>query len=225
MAEGGRSGLSEIHVLSDEGDRGFHMGRRLRRSARRAGVGPGGATFLEALHACAMEPRRAALADPRHPDFLHPGRSALILLLDGGVTAVDALAATVVLDTARPGLAPPDDVVERVAAAAAPDETPADGLDRVATARAALGLRRAVPRPDATDLTEALVVAPEPVRLVALAERLDHLRHAHLRGDPGAARRALGQAFEVYLPVAERTHPVLARRYASWCRTFARRRP
>ena len=67
------------------------------------------------------------------------------------------------------------------------------------------------------------MVAAEPVRLVALAERLDHLRHAHLRQDLGAAREAWERASRVYLPVAERTDRTLARRYASWCRTFPRR--
>jgi hypothetical protein len=81
-----------------------------------------------------------------------------------------------------------------------------------------------VPLPRSESLAEDLVSADEHVRLVALAERLDHLRHAHLRDADDAWRRALhAEASGVYLPVAERTHPRLAQRYRHWCRTFARR--
>jgi hypothetical protein len=55
---------------------------------------------------------------------------------------------------------------------------------------------------------------------VALAERLDQVRHAHLWGDMPEARAAHQEAAEVYLKMAERTQPRLAGRYTSWCRAF-----
>ena len=79
------------------------------------------------------------------------------------------------------------------------------------------------PPSGAEDLAERLVVADERVRRAALAERLDHLRHAHLWEDPGARRRAHAEALEVYAPVARRTHPALAHRYDWWCRMFGSR--
>src|SRR3990172_7243721 len=73
-------------------------------------------------------------------------------------------------------------------------------------------------------LSRAHALAPDPVRLVALAERLDHLRHAHLR-DAGHEWRALvhAEAEAIYLPVAMRTHPRLTQRYQHWCSAFGRR--
>jgi hypothetical protein len=79
-----------------------------------------------------------------------------------------------------------------------------------------------VPPPDAEDLAERLLLAPDEVQRVALAERLDHLRHAHLWPDVDERRRAHRQADEVYAGIAARVHPTLARRYARWCEMFGR---
>jgi (p)ppGpp synthase/HD superfamily hydrolase len=65
------------------------------------------------------------------------------------------------------------------------------------------------------------LLASEPdVVLVALAERLDQVRHAHLWGNLPEARVAHEEASEVYRRMAERTHAQLAARYTSWCRAF-----
>jgi (p)ppGpp synthase/HD superfamily hydrolase len=61
------------------------------------------------------------------------------------------------------------------------------------------------------------------VQRIALAERLDQLRHAHLWPDPERRRRAHQEALSVYSPLAERASPKLARRYAWWCSMFARK--
>ena len=57
----------------------------------------------------------------------------------------------------------------------------------------------------------------------ALAERLDHLRHLHLKEPDAAAREVWREARDVWLPFADRTHPDLARRYAWWTRKFTKR--
>src|SRR5690606_2415769 len=72
------------------------------------------------------------------------------------------------------------------------------------------------------ELLERLLAAGHDARLVALAERLDHARHLHLR--PAAGWRAFHTlACETYLPVALRTDPTLARRFRWWCGQFERR--
>ena len=79
-----------------------------------------------------------------------------------------------------------------------------------------------VPLPDAEDLAERLLLAEPDVQLIALAERLDHLRHAHLWHDVEARRAAHASAARVYARIAERVHPTLARRYRWWCDMFER---
>ena len=85
---------------------------------------------------------------------------------------------------------------------------------------AVTAFRSAVPRPGSVTLLEDLLASEPEVVLVALAERLDQVRHAHLWGDLSEARAVYQEASEVYLKIAERTHARLAARYASWCRSF-----
>ncbi|MEJ2206644.1 MAG: hypothetical protein P8170_21345 [Gemmatimonadota bacterium] len=176
------------------------------RTARSTGLGDDGIELLSRAHVLAMAPRTRQLGDDHHPQFLHPGRTVLILLRDVGVADAEVLSAAAVTESE--------------------DERLRVKLERVGRVlgNGVRSLVDRVPRPDSESLSESLVTAPTNVRLVALAERLDHLRHAHLRvGDEVWQRSAHAQAESVYLPVAERTHPLLARRYRHWCRTFRRR--
>ncbi len=176
------------------------------RTARSAGLDEGGIELLSRAHVLAMEPRVRLLPDDHHPQFLHPGRTVLILLRDVGVRDARVLSAAAVTES--------EDDQFRVE------------LDRIGEAlgRDVESVVGRVPRPESESLAEGLVTAPLDVRVVALAERLDHLRHAHLwMKDEEWQRGVHAQAESVYLPVAERTHPLLARRYRHWCRTFGRR--
>jgi len=190
-----------------EEDRGTAMASSVARAARSFGVGPPGVALLARAHALAMAPRvRAFGHDDHHPLYLHPGRTVLILLRDVGVTDPVVLAAAALTES--------EDAELRIG----PAEVRGAVGDQVAD------LVRAVPLPGAETLAEALVTAEEPVRLVALAERLDHARHAHLREADQAWRRTLhDEVGAVYLPVAERTHPRLAQRYRHWWRVFGKR--
>jgi (p)ppGpp synthase/HD superfamily hydrolase len=182
------------------------MAASLVRTARSVGIPPEGIHRLSRAHALAMQPRLAALEDEHHPLFLHPGRTVLVLLRD--VSCVDAalLAAAALVES--------EDAELRVAAPAIRDAFGCEIAELVA----------AVPTPGTASLAEALVTADERVRLLALAERLDHLRHAHLReADERWRIAAHAEAVAIYGPVAERTHPRLARRYAHWCGAFAKR--
>ena len=152
-----------------------------------------------------MEPRRTLLDDDHHPDYMHPGRCAVIMMDDLQETDPVTISAVVLVESARPDL--------RV-----PVQTMVGRLESDV-----VSLVRSVPSPGGDDLAEVLVTASDPVRRVALTERLDQLRHAHLWPSVERRRRAHDEAREIYLPVAERTDPTLFRRYRWWCGMFARR--
>lgn len=176
------------------------------RTARSTGVEDEGIELLSRAHMLAMEPRARQLPDDHHPQFLHPGRTVLILLRDVGVTDAGVLCAATLTESEDAHLRVSPERVGQLLG---------DGIR---------SLLDRVPRPGSELLAEELVTAPTDVRLVALAERLDHLRHAHLRTLEASWRHRIhAQAESVYLPVAERTHSMLARRYRHWCRTFPMR--
>jgi (p)ppGpp synthase/HD superfamily hydrolase len=182
------------------------MAVNLARVARQFGLTREGVVRLSTAHAVAMAPRVATLHDQRHPVYLHPGHTVLVLLRDAGVVDPLILCGAALTESEDAGL--------RV------------GQERIRTevGRDVAELVALVPMPGREDLAEELVLAPEPVRLVALAERLDHLRHAHMRDADDTWRRAVHEeAMLVYLPVAERTHAKLAMRYRHWGKAFARR--
>lgn len=190
----------------EEPGRAVRMGERLRRTAHEVGLPQKDVELLATAHALAMAPRVAALSDDHDPAYLHPGRTAAILLDDLAMLDAGWVAAGMLLDTGRPDLEAQDEVLQ---------ELPPELLER----------RCSLPRPGSETLVEDLL-SLQPVALnVALAERLDHLRHIHLWADVDAAARVYAHAAESYSRVAARSHPKLARRYAWWTRTFGRKFP
>lgn len=188
------------------------MGHRVLRTARTLGVGPRGQRLLAWAYEVARLHREARLDDDHDPHYLHPGRTALILMLDAEETDRVTLSAALLLESERPELIVP---AARLSADA-PDD-----LD--ALLERALALRAAVPSPGAPNLVEALVVSDPAVRLLAVAERLDHARHAHMWLEGRGDARLLEEVAAVYGPVAARTHPRLARRFERWARGARRR--
>ncbi len=179
-----------------------HMADRVDRTAAAAGVDRLGRDLIGMAIEAARAPRLAVIDDDHHPDYLHPGRTAVVLLDDVGLSDPVALAAACVLDTRRNDLEPPDrEVTEHVSAAVT-------------------AFRNVVPRSGSGRLLEDLLASEREVVLVALAERLDQVRHAHMWGALAEARAAHQEASEVYLKMAERTHARLAARYTNWCRAF-----
>lgn len=197
-----------------ESPRARRMGDRVAEALVRAGrsseqVSRIGRAYTEAI--LAREGGDAALPSDRHPAFLHPGRTILILLDDLDEDRPVALAAA--------ALAESRDIPLRVSF----DQ--ARGWDEEA-ARLQEELPevpwRAVDREDADAvLLEELVTAPTQVRRIALAEALDQIRHAHLWERPGDRARAAELTRRVFAPTAERTHPTLARRFRWWERRVA----
>ena len=152
-----------------------------------------------------MALRVDALSDDHHPAFLHPGRSALVLLGDEPDAPADAVVLATLLESRDAHLrVGPDTVAESLGAA-------------LATSWAS------VPLPGTEDLVERLITLDRPAALAAAAERLDHLRHEHLR-EPTVPWVELVQDVErAWLPFAQRTSADLARRYTHWLRLFRRR--
>ena len=181
------------------------MSDRVERTARAVGVDRSGRDLIGTAIKAAMAPRLAAIDDDHDPDYLHPGRTMVVLLDDVGLADPVALAAACLLDTRRKDLQAPDrEVTEHVSPAVT-------------------AFRNAVPRSSSGRLLEDLLACESDVLLVALAERLDQIRHAHLWGNLSEARAAHQEASEIYLKMAERTHAKLAARYTSWCRAFRER--
>jgi (p)ppGpp synthase/HD superfamily hydrolase len=181
------------------------MARRLADEAREAGVPGAGARRVAVAFQLAMA-RRAALLPEHDPDYLHTGRTVLILLRDAASRDDILLAAGALLDSLRPELAP----------------TPAEVEAAVGAEVAALLARVPTPAAAGDALLEELLAADEAVRTLALSERLDHARHLHLR-PVGEREEAYRETCESYAPIAGRTHAVLERRYRWWCGMFAAR--
>lgn len=191
--------------MGEAGDRCGAMAASVVKSARAHGLAPEGIDLVSRAHALAMNCRVEALDDDHDPSYLHPGRSVLVLLRDVGQVPAEILATAAVHDSEDHDLRVSRDAV------------------RDALGDAVADMVESLPLPGDERLTERLVILEEGPRLAALAERLDHLRHAHLREDRTWWRAIHEEAGAAWVPVAERTHPMLATRYRHWYRTFARR--
>lgn len=177
-------------------------------SLARAGLAHGLADESVALLGKAYEvgmKRRLGALDEHDPDYLHPGRSVLVLLQDVGPLPAVVLASAAVHESGEARFRCKVDEVREALG------------DEVAA------LVASIPLPEDEALAERLITLGEGACLVALAERLDHLRHAHLRHDPAWWRALDEEVRTAWGPVAERTHPRLADRYRAWRRAMTRR--
>jgi hypothetical protein len=188
-----------------DGLRAEAMARRILRTADRLGMDDHGRSLLRRAFDIGMAPRLGRRLDDHHPDYLHPARTAVILMDDARVGRASVLATALVTETRDATLRAGTDAIRR--------------LDPAVAALAA-----EIPESDRADdrLLEVLVGLSPEAALVAVAERLDHARHLHLR-DRGewAAYHAI--TFAAYAPLARRTHPALAGRIEWWCTTFRQR--
>ena len=161
--------------------------------------------ITDAYH-IAMRPRLLNFPDVFHPDVLHPARTMLILLEDTPVRDARVLAAAALTETLHPAL--------RV-----------DAADAGALGGDVAQMVAAVPNPlDLSEdaLVEELVTAERDVALIAVAERLDHARHLHMRErETWPAYHA--QTVEIYLPLSARLSEELTRRLERWAWSFERR--
>jgi hypothetical protein len=181
------------------------MARSVVAAVRSAGYPPEDLIRVGRAIDTAMAPRLEMLSDDHHPAFLHPARSVLVLVRDVGAVPGETLVVAALLETEDAELRVPTDEVARFGAPTRENLS-------------------ALPPPGDARLAERLVGLPHELALAALAERLDHLRHLHLRDDLRRDWRGRHrEVVEVWLPFAERTEPRLATRFAHWERTFGRR--
>lgn len=182
------------------------MARSVVSAGRARGLGPSQLHRVERAYRLAMQPRVARLADDHHPAYLHPGRSALILMHDARSVGPEGLVLACVLESQDTALRVPLPSLEETLGAST------------------LAAVSAIPLPGDERLLERLVALEEGPALAALAERLDQVRHLHLREDLHAAWADHRSEVEgVWRPFADRLEPRLAIRFDHWARTFAKR--
>jgi (p)ppGpp synthase/HD superfamily hydrolase len=199
-------GEASLEFLLGHRDRARAMADRLRWTAARAGLSMEDARAIGDCFLVAMRHRAPAIPDDHDPDYLHPARTALILIEDVGVRDPATLRAAVMHETSRPDLALDSGVIARVAGPEA----------------AAIVRQLVPPDADAADLVETLVTAPHDVLALYLAGQLDHARHLHLH-DPAAWREGHERVARSLLPLAQRCNPLLAKRFERWATAFRRR--
>ena len=179
------------------------MAEKLGVYAARAGVQD--IALVTNAYRLAIRPRLEHLSDVFHHDMLHPARTALILIENARCTKARVLAAAAVTETFAPQMRPPANEI----AGALGNEV-------------AL-LAQAVPDPaEEETLVERLVTASGDVALIALAERLDHARHLHMR-DRSLWRVYFEQTASVYMPLAQRVNEDLFLRFHRWTTAFEKR--
>lgn len=180
------------------------MARSVGVAARAVGLAEEDRARVDAALTLAMIPRTRLLG-ARHPAFLHPGRSVLILLHDVGPVDAQGLLVAALRDTVDGHLVASDREVDDFA----------PGLADVLAG---------LPVPGQERLLEALLMLPTPLGLGVLSERLDQLRHLHLRDETRPEWTPIfNEVQEVWHPFAARISERLGRRYAHWLRVFRRR--
>jgi hypothetical protein len=204
------------------------MGDRLTKAAADLGAGREGVAYILQAYAGAMRLREGRGLSDEDPDFLHPGRTVLILLEDVAEIDPRVLAVGALTESRRDELRLDSERVERLLA-------PSQVRMRSTLGDLSEGTQwwRALPPLGWGDVSseahdrerlrderrlEDLVTAPPPVQRIALAEALDQIRHAHLWSSLEDRRRAVAIARRVMHPLATRVDDVLARRYDWWLR-------
>lgn len=186
--------------------RADQMAASVAATARGVGLGDPDVAAVERVLGIAMAPRVRSLEDDHHPAYLHPGRSALILLRDVGFVDASVLALAILHESSDMALR-----AEREAVGASLGPRTLEVLD-------------SLPLPGDEELVERLLGLGSGAALAVLAERLDQLRHLHLREELVDTWAATHHEVErAWLPFSQRCHPRLATRFGHWYRVFARR--
>ncbi len=182
------------------------MQQRLEGVLTLAGLAPKEASLAMESFRMAMDLRGAFVVEEDDHRFLHPARSLLVLLQDGGERRPDLLAAAPLVESLEPDL-----LGEVAAVAPEPIEAVLAGLPALP---GGLG-ETAGPDAEARWLEE-LVLAEPGIQKLILSEALDQLRHLHLRPDGPFRNRILRRAEGILVPLAHRVGGALDRRMGWW---------
>jgi hypothetical protein len=167
-------------------------------------------TALRSAAHAALLRRDVQVHDDHDTRLLHPARTLLILMADTGCR--------------DPGILVAASLAESVDAELRPDPRELGELEPGARtlADSVPASRGSEDEDERALLLERLVSLDEAAAEIALAERLDHARHLHLRRD--LPWRSFHREIEdVYLPLARRVSTPLARRLDRWAEAFGRR--
>lgn len=169
----------------------------------RAVVGIESADEVAKSLSAALRYRATLIEDDHDSRFLHPARTIRILIADDGFDDVAGLCAASFVESLDVALVGGARVLDEASAA----------VVRVAP----------VPSPgDDESLLERLVSGDASAVKVALAERLDHARHLHMRSDIEWRPFHDGIRRD-YIPAARWLSPGIARRFEHWLDAFERR--
>jgi hypothetical protein len=152
-----------------------------------------------------------ALSSEDHPAYLHPGRVLLILMDDLEVSDSHLLPVGMLTESRDRELRLSEVEVREVL-------KEWDGAFELWKNLPFIDWGVSASADTDVVLLEELVIASPEVQRVAMAEALDHLRHAHLWESQPERLRAANLARGVFEPLAPRVHPTLERRLAWWVR-------
>jgi hypothetical protein len=182
------------------------MQGRLERVLGSAGLAPEDVEGVTTSFQMAIHLRSAYVGGEADHRFLHPARSLLVLLEDGGERGPDLLAAAPLVESVEPQL-----VGVEVQEAPHPIRTLLRGLPILPG-----GLGGTAGEDVEAGWLEALVLVEPGMQRLILSEALDQLRHLHLRPDGPFRDRILRRAERVLVPLAQRAGGGLDQRFRWW---------
>jgi hypothetical protein len=183
------------------------MATRLERALEGHGVTRSNREAILQAHGEAGVFREAFLPpDEDHPDWLHPGRTLLVLLDDGGIRDRDLLVLAAGVDQREPQHIPAG---TRRSLEAAGFPLFAEGFGGESD-----------PDEEAGWLEAAILLDPGSLTLL-VAEGLDLVRHLHLLPPSASRARAAHRGVNLLAPLAYRIGGTLERRFRWWTRRVA----
>jgi hypothetical protein len=156
--------------------------------------------------------------DEDHPDWLHPGRTLLVLVEDGQIRTTETLVLACGLDQHHPNRIP-----ETTLRALRDEGFPLlpGGLGGRAEYPSAMGLNGETAEDAEADWMEAALALSPALLTLLVAEGLDQVRHLHLESPSDARTLAVRRGVTLFAPLADRIGGTLARRFRWWTRRVA----
>lgn len=144
--------------------------------------------------------------DEDHPDWLHPGRTLLVLLEDGKVRDPQVLSLAPSLDQLYPVRIP---------------SSPRNTLDEIGFPFLGGGLGGHADADEDQQWLEAALELEPALLTLLVAEGLDQVRHLHLLPPSAFRTQFVGRGVNLLAPLAYRIGGTLERRFRWWTRRVA----